>query len=199
MLRDWDYRWASTSVPTSLAVFWGEALWRRREAAECGRAACRSTTTSAAAPAPEQQLAGARRRRRPARPPTSAAGRRRGARSTASSASPATSCSRSTTRGPSIPVPFTSARWGSLASFGARPCAGHEKLVRHERQQLRRGGRVRRARARARGHRRRRERRPRVAALQRPGRALRHRQPARRLLLPRRNRRAPPKSYHPGD
>ncbi|MDB5467955.1 MAG: penicillin amidase, partial [Phenylobacterium sp.] len=26
-LRGWDYRWSADSVPTSLAVFWGEALW----------------------------------------------------------------------------------------------------------------------------------------------------------------------------
>ena len=29
LLRDWDYRWSAASVPTSLAVFWGEELWRR--------------------------------------------------------------------------------------------------------------------------------------------------------------------------
>ncbi len=28
-LRGWDYRWSATSVPTTLAVYWGEALWRR--------------------------------------------------------------------------------------------------------------------------------------------------------------------------
>src|SRR3984893_11805922 len=27
LLRDWDYRWGLDSAPTSLAVFWGEALW----------------------------------------------------------------------------------------------------------------------------------------------------------------------------
>ena len=40
--------------------------------------------------------------------------------------------------------------WGSLASFGAIAEAGHEALVRHQRQQLRRGGRVRPTRVRAR-------------------------------------------------
>lgn len=30
-------------------------------------------------------------------------------------------------QGPSIPVPFTSATWGSLASFGARPYPGTKK------------------------------------------------------------------------
>src|SRR5262249_48944369 len=28
-LRDWDLRWAVNSVPTSVAVLWGEELWRR--------------------------------------------------------------------------------------------------------------------------------------------------------------------------
>jgi acyl-homoserine-lactone acylase len=28
-LRDWDYRWSAQSVPTSVAVFWGEALWAK--------------------------------------------------------------------------------------------------------------------------------------------------------------------------
>jgi acyl-homoserine-lactone acylase len=27
LLRNWDYRWGAASMPTSLAVFWGEALW----------------------------------------------------------------------------------------------------------------------------------------------------------------------------
>jgi acyl-homoserine-lactone acylase len=26
-LRDWDFHWGLQSKPTSLAVFWGEALW----------------------------------------------------------------------------------------------------------------------------------------------------------------------------
>src|ERR1019366_8738513 len=30
--------------------------------------------------------------------------------------------------GPSIPVGFTSSRWGSLASFGARTCKGTKKM-----------------------------------------------------------------------
>ena len=29
VLRGWDYRWSATSVPTSLAVFWGEDVGRR--------------------------------------------------------------------------------------------------------------------------------------------------------------------------
>src|SRR5512132_1243521 len=28
-LRAWDYRWAANSIPTSLAVFWGDDLFNR--------------------------------------------------------------------------------------------------------------------------------------------------------------------------
>jgi acyl-homoserine-lactone acylase len=31
MLRGWDQRWGADSVPTALAVYWGEALWRTAE------------------------------------------------------------------------------------------------------------------------------------------------------------------------
>src|SRR5688572_13245988 len=27
LLRSWDYRWGVSSMPTSLAVFWGDTLW----------------------------------------------------------------------------------------------------------------------------------------------------------------------------
>ena len=33
LLRKWDLRWGVTSVPTSLAVFWGEDIRRRVTAA----------------------------------------------------------------------------------------------------------------------------------------------------------------------
>jgi acyl-homoserine-lactone acylase len=29
VLRDWDYRWSVSSVPNSLAIFWGDDLWQR--------------------------------------------------------------------------------------------------------------------------------------------------------------------------
>ena len=62
---------------------------------------------------------------------------------------------------------------------------GHEEDVRHQRQQLRGGRRVRAPRARESRQRGRPERRPLVAALQRPGHALRNRRPARGVLLSR--------------
>src|SRR5262249_49638042 len=29
LLRTWDLRWSTSSVPTTLAVYWGEDLWQR--------------------------------------------------------------------------------------------------------------------------------------------------------------------------
>src|SRR5258708_27026684 len=48
-LRDWDYRWSATSVPTSLAVFWGQELLRRvaPEARDAGMSALTYATERA--------------------------------------------------------------------------------------------------------------------------------------------------------
>jgi acyl-homoserine-lactone acylase len=124
-LRKWDRRWSVSSVPTSLAVFWGEEIGRRvgREARQAGvnvddYIATRTT--------PEQRLA---------------------ALAAASDTLTANFGSWKTPwgtinrfqrlndniapsfddAGPSIPVGFTSSRWGSLASFGARPYPNTKK------------------------------------------------------------------------
>jgi acyl-homoserine-lactone acylase len=100
-LRKWDYRWAAGSVATSLAVYWGEA-----------RAA-----------APEQPLAAL------------AAAVDRLTRDFGTWKTPWGEINRFqrltgdivqsfSDSGPSIPVPFTSARWGSLASLEARSYPG---------------------------------------------------------------------------
>ena len=126
--------------------------------------------------------------RSPRRPtssrPTSEAGRRRGATSIDSSASPATSSSRSTTRARAFPS-------------ASRPRCG-DRSPRSERAPTRgrRSGTAPAATASSRwwssatgarqgGDGRRRERRSGVAALQRSGQALQHRRPAGSLLLPR--------------
>src|SRR5690606_19198603 len=66
-----------------------------------------------------------------------------------------------------------------------RPAERDKTVVRYEREQFRRRRRVRRTRPGPRHHRRRAEQRARLAALRRPGRTLRDRRPAPRLLLPR--------------
>ncbi|HSG09612.1 MAG TPA: penicillin acylase family protein [Longimicrobiales bacterium] len=124
-LRAWDYRWGAGSVPTSLAVFWGEDLFRSlRTDAESEEM---SVYDYAATAASANQLLGS-----------------------LATASAKLTDDFGTWRTPwgdinrfqrltgdivqpfddeaaSIPVPFTSSRWGSLASFGARAYPGTKK------------------------------------------------------------------------
>jgi acyl-homoserine lactone acylase PvdQ len=117
-LRQWDRRWAADSVPTALAVYWGEDLWQRvtplaRTAGISAYEFMENRTT------PQQKLES-----------LAAASDRLAAdfgkwntpwgeinrfqRLTGDLVQPFNDAA------PSIPVAFTSARWGSLASFGAR-------------------------------------------------------------------------------
>jgi len=124
MLRTWDYRWSAGSVPTSLAVYWGEQAVRRL--APAARAAGVSPLTYVDRAAGADLLAAL------------------GAASDALTAdfgswkTPWGEINRFQRlhddiaphfddAGPSIPVPFTSASWGSLASFGARAYANTKK------------------------------------------------------------------------
>jgi acyl-homoserine lactone acylase PvdQ len=61
VLRSWDYRWSTTSVPTSLAVYWGEELGRRvgDEARKAGVTADHYMMNSATADEQLQSLAAA--------------------------------------------------------------------------------------------------------------------------------------------
>ena len=124
-LRGWDFRWSAASVPTAVAVFWGGSVSRlvAREA----RAAGMSPLTYVAQRASTAELLGAL--------------------AAASDALTADFGTWKTPWGdinrfqrfnddivprfddaqPSIPVPFTSATWGSLASFGARPYPNTKK------------------------------------------------------------------------
>ena len=125
LLRAWDLRWSATSVPTSLAVFWGEAVSRRvgREARGAGLPVEDYVATRAAAGALLEALSAAS--------DTLAAGFgtwrtpwgdiNRFQRLTGDIVQPFNDS------GPSIPVAFTSAVWGSLASFGARAWPGTRK------------------------------------------------------------------------
>ena len=118
VLRGWDYRWLVMSVPTSLAVYWGEDLWQRvtPDARTAGVSVYQYIETKASA---QQRLE---------------------ALAAASDKLAADFGTWNTLWGdinrfqrltgdivqlfddakPSIPVSFTSARWGSLASYGAR-------------------------------------------------------------------------------
>jgi acyl-homoserine-lactone acylase len=107
LLRDWDLRWSEASVPTSLAVFWGEALGRRA-IAEQGLQALTEASDKLLADFGSWK--------------TPWGDINRFQRLTDDIVHPFTDA------GPSIPVGFTSSRWGSLASFGARPYKGSKKI-----------------------------------------------------------------------
>jgi len=124
-LRGWDYRFGAASVPTSLAIFWGEEAWRMaREGAQAARlpiydylvrgqpAAQKLEALSAAVDSLTASFGTWK---------TPWGEINRFQRLTGDIVQPFNDS------GPSIPVPFTSSRWGSLAAFGSRPYPGTRK------------------------------------------------------------------------
>src|SRR5206468_2733940 len=126
LLRAWDLRWGAASIPTSLAVFWGEDIQ-----AKLGGAA-RSSGISAdeyiAGKVPPQQLlqslaaASDKLAADFGTWKTAWGDINRFQRLTGDIVHPFSDAA------PSIPVGFTSATWGSLASFGARSYKGSKKI-----------------------------------------------------------------------
>jgi acyl-homoserine-lactone acylase len=126
LLRAWDMRWSQASVPTSLAVFWAEDI-QRKVAAGARRAGVPADEYIAGKVPPQQLLQS-----------LSAASDKLAA-DFGTWKTPWGAINRFqrlnddivhpfTDAGPSIPVGFTSAIWGSLASFGARPYKGSKKI-----------------------------------------------------------------------
>ena len=117
-LRGWDFRWATDSVPTSIAVYWGEAIGPL--AADPARALGVSVDTFVVTKAPPdlllQALASACDKL------TADFGTLKTPWGEINRFQRLTGDITATFDDgkPSIPVGFTSARWGSLASFGAR-------------------------------------------------------------------------------
>ena len=125
MLRGWDYRWSLTSVPTSLAVFWGESF-SRRDTVGARTARMLPDQYILTRATPEQRIEAL------ARATT------RLETDFGSWKTPWGEINRfQRVNGdivqkfndslPSIPVAFPSARWGSLASFAARGYPGTKK------------------------------------------------------------------------
>lgn len=117
-LRGWDLRWSATSVPTSLAVFWGEELWQRTRAdAESESMTVYDFMARRTTPAQRLEALAAASDKLAAdfgKWQTPWGDINRFQRLTGDIVQPFDDA------GASIAVPFTSARWGSLASFGAR-------------------------------------------------------------------------------
>jgi len=125
-LRAWDLRWSATSVPTSLAVFWGEELWQRvsDDARKAGMSVYQYMATRTT---PRQRLealaaASDKLQRDFGRWNTPWGEINRFQRLTGDIVQPFND------QGPSTPVGFTSARWGSLAAFGARSFNGSKRI-----------------------------------------------------------------------
>jgi len=122
LLKGWDDRWSATSTATTLAVFWGDALWR--DVGEFARAERVSVPDYIATkvPAADQLAALAR----------AVATLRAGFGDWRVAWGAVNRFQRLDDRidphfddaAPSVPVPFTSAQWGSLASFGAHAYPG---------------------------------------------------------------------------
>ncbi len=125
-LRGWDLRWAAESVPTALAVFWGSELMREVGSEARGAGVADIYEYMGTRATPREMI---------------------GALKAASDKLTADFGTWKTPWGdinrfqrindnidpsfddsaPSIPVPFTSSQWGSLASFGARAYANTKK------------------------------------------------------------------------
>ena len=119
LLRQWDLRWSAASIPTSLAVYWGTEM-QRRPGAGRGRGGAMEDAPAdqmlqALAAASDKLIAdfGAWK--------TPWGDINRFQRLTGDIVQPFDDA------GLSIPVGFTSATWGSLASFGARAYPGTKK------------------------------------------------------------------------
>jgi acyl-homoserine-lactone acylase len=126
MLRDWDLRWAVESVPTALAVFWGDEMMRRvRGDARNSGLSINDYIASKTTPQERLEALAAVYDKFTAdfgswKTPWGNINRFQ--RLTGDIVQPFSDDE------PSIPVGFTSSRWGSLASFGARSYNGSKRI-----------------------------------------------------------------------
>jgi len=122
LLRTWDYRWGITSMPTTLAVFWGDILWDKASKldSEEGLSVYDRMAEKAGPQVRLNALAEAADRLEKDfgswGVPWGEVNRFQ--RIDGAIVQPFDDAK------PSIPVPFTSSRWGSLASFGAHRWPG---------------------------------------------------------------------------
>jgi acyl-homoserine lactone acylase PvdQ len=126
LLREWDLRWSGSSVATSLAIAWGDELGSM-VGADARRAGMSTDDYMVRRASPEQQLkalatASDTLTARFGTWKTAWGEINRFQRLTGDLAQPFNDS------GPSIPVGFTSSRWGSLAAFGARSYRGSKKI-----------------------------------------------------------------------
>ena len=125
VLKDWDYKWSASSVPQSVAIFYGEDLWIRVQA-EARKAGVSVYEFMKSKATPQQRLE------------SLAAAIDKLQADFGKWQTPWGDINRFQRNDgaivqkfddskPSTPVMFASARWGSLASFGARAYPGTKK------------------------------------------------------------------------
>ena len=125
LLRAWNFEWSTKSEATSLAVFWGEALWTTAApAAKAKGSNVYDYMADLATPAEKLKALAEASDRLTAdfgswRTPWGQINRFQ--RLTGEIVQPFKDAE------PSLAVPFTSAQWGSLASFGAKRWPGTKK------------------------------------------------------------------------
>ena len=132
VLRHWDYRWGIASIPTSVAVFWGDTLWNeeaanaRASGIDAHRLNMRTYDYIAERVTPRVRLEALAEAVERLKKDFGTWGVPWGEinryQRLDDSIHPHFSDAK-----PSIAVPFTSSRWGSLASFGAHPWPGTKK------------------------------------------------------------------------
>ncbi len=126
LLKAWDFRWSTTSVPNSLGVYWSEEIGRKvaADARKAGVSADVFIVSKTPAEQMVQSLSDASDKLAADfgswKTPWGDINRYQ--RLTGDIVQPFNDA------GPSIPVGFSSARWGSLASFGARTYKGSKKM-----------------------------------------------------------------------
>jgi acyl-homoserine-lactone acylase len=125
LLRPWDFRWGIASIPTSLAVFWGDTLWDAVDKSDVSPTHSTYDIMAGQAASPMRLNALAQAADRLQQDfgswgvPWGEVNRYQ--RINGDIAQPFDDSK------PSLPVPFTSSRWGSLASFGAHRWPGTKR------------------------------------------------------------------------
>ena len=112
VLRAWNIRWSAQSIPTSLAVYWGEEIDPQKD----------NTATTA-----DEQLLQALSAAVDKLTADFGTWKTRWGDINRYQRLTGDIVQHFNDAAPSIPVPFTSSQWGSLASFGARTYPGSKK------------------------------------------------------------------------
>ena len=125
LLRHWDYRWGIASMPTSLAVFWGDILWDKVDKADTAEGLSVYDYMAEKA-GPKARLGALIEASDRLQRDFGSWGVPWGEINRFQRINGAIVQPFDDTK-PSIPVPFTSSRWGSLASFGAHRWPGTKR------------------------------------------------------------------------